>query len=96
LPEVAPKRSVADLFSEALVACRQDADVEFAWTRVAHAKEFLVLDDAKERGLRGGRKARHLIEENPATVGGLDETFLIARCARERTLAVTKEFALEE
>src|SRR5581483_2334036 len=73
-----------------------DADVDLDVPRPADALEGLLLEEAEDLRLEGGREVADLVEEDGAAVGELEEALLLRRRVRERALLVAEELALEE
>ena len=75
---------------------RDDSDVDLHGARRADRDHLVLLEHAKERGLRGGGEIADLVEEERPPFGGSNEPGLVARRAGERPLHVSEEEALDE
>ena len=57
---------------------------------------LLLLEGAQQLHLHGGRRLAHLVEEEGAAVGRLEEALLVLVGVREGALHVAEQLALEE
>src|SRR5262249_45579112 len=72
-----------------------DANVHSASASAPDPSHLALLEHAEEALLHGGRRLAHLIEEDGASVGLLEETLALAGGAREGAPGVAEQLGLE-
>jgi hypothetical protein len=82
--------------AEVAVGRRHDAHVDLLGLGATDRHERPFLDDAKDLHLERGRHVTHLVHEEGASVGHLEEARLVRDGAREGAATVPEELALEE
>src|SRR5215470_4468372 len=73
-----------------------DADVHATSASASDPSHLALLEHAEEALLHGGRRLAHLVEEDGASVGLLEETLALASGAREGAPGVAEQLGLEE
>jgi hypothetical protein len=81
---------------QVLVGGAEDAHIHGRLGRVAEAAELLLLDRPQQLDLHRQRQIAHLVEEQRAAVGRLEEAFPIGVGAGEGALAGAEELALHQ
>ena len=94
--QVLAEASALDLVLEAPVGGRHDAHVDRMGAVVADRPDLALLEHAQQLGLQARRGLGHLVEEQRAAVGHLEEPLAVAHRAREGAAAVTEQLALED
>jgi hypothetical protein len=74
------------------VGSSDESEIDLRWTLRANSHNLLRFQHAKELDLEIERHFKQFVQEERATVGLLKDTYLLLRCARERSLLVPKEF----
>ena len=75
---------------------RQYAHIDLNRFGAAHGANLVLLQDAQQLYLQAHRHVADFVEQQGAAIGGLEQAFVIARGAGERTFHVTKQFRLEQ
>ena len=78
---------------EVAIGRGHDPHVRAPRLRLPHALELLVLQEAQELGLQGGRDLRDLVEEEGAAVRGLHLARLVLDRAREGAAGMAEQLA---
>ncbi len=94
--EVLAELAALHLGGEVAVRRRDEPHVDLDGLHPAHPLELLLLEDAEELDLEGGRDVADLVEEERAAVGELEAPLLAADGAGEGALLVAEELGLEE
>ena len=94
--EVLPETTVTHPRSRIGVGGCDDADIDRSRGGAADRPDFLFLKDPQEFGLRLIRQIGHLIEENRATVGLLEQPPLVGYRRRKSPLDVPEQFRLQK
>ena len=94
--EVLPEPSLADLLLEVPVRCCQDPYIHGPCRRAAEGLDLLLLQEAENLCLEGGRHLRDFVEHQGAAVGCSYPARASADGAGEGPLLMTEELALEE
>src|SRR5690606_12841385 len=94
--EVLAESPRGDLLLEVSVRCRDDPHVDRMRAIVAHALVLVLLEHTQQLALQIQRDLPDLVEEDRAAVRELETADPVPMGARERTLYVPEEFALEQ
>src|SRR5581483_11077732 len=94
--EVGAEAALLDHALERAVRRGDDAHVDGDFALATDALELALLEDAEELDLRGARQLADLVEQERAAVGALEAAEVARRRARESSLLVPEELALEE
>jgi hypothetical protein len=94
--EVVPELARLDAFAEALVRGADDPHVHRLFLRVAHLPDLLLLDGAEQLHLHRQGQVGHLVEEQRAAMGRLEETVAVGVGTGEGALAIAEELALHQ
>jgi hypothetical protein len=92
--EVGPEAPGGDGGAEVDVRGADQPDIGGLGTRAAQGADGPFLDGGEELGLRGVGEQGHLVEEEHAAVGGLEEAALGAAGIGERTLLEAEQLGL--
>src|SRR5215470_2767581 len=94
--EIATKATNGHVGLEIGVGGGDDADVHAASAPAPDPSHLALLEHAEKTLLHGGRRLAHLVEEDGASVGLLEETLALAGGAREGAPGVAEQLGLEE
>lgn len=94
--QVFAKRSVRDHGPQVPVGGRNHADVHRNGPVDAERGDLLVLQNAQQLGLHGGRHVADFIQEKRASIGFDDSARPCGRGARESAFAMAEELAFEK
>src|SRR5262249_9872311 len=94
--EVAPERPPGDLGLEIAVGGGDDADVDGARLERADAPDEPLFEDPEELDLDRHGQLAHLVAEDRAALGRLEQPGLRLLRARERSPLVAEQLALEQ
>ena len=85
-----------DASHEVAVGGGDDAHVDRAGLRAAHALELAVLQDAQQLGLQRDGQLADLVQEQRPPVGQLEAAELARQGAGEGALLVAEQLALDQ
>jgi hypothetical protein len=94
--EILPESSVGDRLLEVRVRRHDEAHVNGNGPPRPDPHHLVLLQDAQKLHLCRERQVGDLVEEERPPVGCLEPPGLARKCARERTLLVPEELALDE
>ena len=94
--QVLAEGPVGDQLREILVGGAEDAHVDTLFAFAADRAHRLLLDRAQQLDLQQQRQLADLVEQQRATVCGLEQAILVARRAGEAALAVAEQLALHQ
>src|SRR5215470_4761016 len=94
--EILPERSFLDRTFQVAVGGSNHPHIDGDWRDTAHAFEFPLLEESQELGLELASKIADLVEEDGSSVGHFEPSSLAPVCAREGTLLMSEQLALQE
>ena len=96
IEQVFPERTVFDRLGQLAVAGRNNPHIDADRFAGAERGDLALLDGAQKLDLQGERDLGDLIQEQGATVGGLEHPVVIGNRAGKGAPAVTEELAVEQ
>ena len=96
IQQVLPEAAGLRLRAQIAIDGADDPDVHLPAERLPDPSNLLLLQHAQQLRLGARREVHHLVEEQRAAVGFLDETRALGDRAREGASGVAKELRLEE
>ena len=98
-------QSIIEVFAECALAhhglqipvsCRQYAHIHADGIGAADRTYLVLLQNAQQFHLQPHRHVADFVQQQRTSLGGLEESLMIASSAGERSAGVTKEFRLEQ